>query len=111
MAGIRSDSVGNFFFFFFPLYNNRCEVVTSIYISISQSREKRKRTPLYYNNKNPMKSEERIKKKSEVTMWYYDKDVTRTELSADPVKKMGRVGCQSTAVIGAPCGSVLHPLN
>ena len=28
-------------------------------------------------------------------------DVTRTELSADPVKKMGKVGCQSTVVIAA----------
>lgn len=40
---------------------------------------------------------------SKITMEHYDsKDVTRTELSADPVKKMGKVGCQSTAVIGAP---------
>ena len=31
----------------------------------------------------------------------YPKDVTRTELSADPVNKMGKVGCQSTVVIGA----------
>lgn len=42
-------------------------------------------------------------KKSKITKGHYDsKDVTRTELSADPVKKMGKVGCQSTAVIGAP---------
>ena len=58
-----------------------------------------------------MKSQEKMMKNSQDTMWCYDKDVTRTELSADPVKKMGRVGCQSTAVIGAPCGSVLHPLK
>lgn len=32
---------------------------------------------------------------------HYDIDVTRTELSADPVKKMGKVGCQSTVVIAA----------
>jgi hypothetical protein len=41
-------------------------------------------------------------KNSKITIAHYDNnDVTRTELSADPVKKMGKVGCQSTAVIGA----------
>lgn len=33
---------------------------------------------------------------------HYNKDVTLTELSADPVKKMGNVGCQSTVVTEAP---------
>lgn len=45
------------------------------------------------------------------TEHYDSKDVTRTELSADPVKKMGKVGCQSTAVIGAPWESVLQPFK
>lgn len=58
-----------------------------------------------------MKSQERMMRNSKLQRGAYDKDVTRTELSADPVRKMGRVGCQSTAVIGAPCGSVLHPLK
>jgi len=77
-------------------------LVTSIYLSVDPESE---RTPIYYT----MKSNN--KKTSHVTTLYYDKDVTRTELSADPVKKMGRVGCQSTAVIGAPCGSVLQPFT
>lgn len=38
-------------------------------------------------------------------------EVTRTELSADPVKKMGKVGCQSTVVIAALCGRVLNPFE
>lgn len=51
-------------------------------------------------------------KNSKITMGNYDdKVVTRTELSADPVKKMGKVGCQSTAVIGALWESVLQPFN
>lgn len=32
---------------------------------------------------------------------HHNIDVTQTELSADPVKKMGKVGCQSTVVIAA----------
>ena len=40
---------------------------------------------------------------------HYDIDVTRTELSADPVKKIGKVGCQSTVVIAALWGRVLSP--
>lgn len=39
----------------------------------------------------------------------YNIDVTLTELSADPVRKMGIVGCQSTVVIAAVCGRVLKP--
>ena len=39
-----------------------------------------------------------------------DMDVTRTELSADPVKKMGNVGCQSTVVTHALWGRVLIPV-
>jgi hypothetical protein len=46
-------------------------------------------------------AQERMKN-SKITIAHYDNnDVTRTELSADPVKKMGKVGCQSTAVTGA----------
>jgi hypothetical protein len=48
--------------------------------------------------------------KTEIKMLgIYNIDVTRTELSADPVKKMGKVGCQSTVVIAALCGRVLRP--
>lgn len=36
-------------------------------------------------------------------------EVTRTELSADPVRYIGRVGCQSTVVTAAPCGRVFDP--
>ena len=36
-------------------------------------------------------------------------EVTRTELSADPVKKMGKVGCQSTVVTEAVWARVLNP--
>jgi hypothetical protein len=46
-------------------------------------------------------AQERMKNSKIIIARYDNNDVTRTELSADPVKKMGKVGCQSTAVIGA----------